>query len=326
MTALRLYPIKFIPILKEKVWGGNKLNQLFNKHGDSNTIGESWELSGVVGNVSFVANGVYANKNLNELVAEFPIELLGNHVFNAHGPVFPLLFKFIDAKLDLSVQVHPNDNLAKKHHDSFGKTEMWYIMQADPKAQLIVDFNQPISKQEFLKHLEDNSVASVLNYNQVKKGDSYFIAPGVIHAICGGVLLAEIQQTSDITYRVYDWDRPDIDGNHRELHIDLAVKALNFKADKNQQIRYQKTQNTANDLCTSSFFRTNYLPLTTNLERSLAQIDSFVVYMCVAGKCAITLQNNSVDLVTGETVLIPAAATEVVIHTHGAELLEVSVP
>lgn len=326
MSQFELYPLKFVPILKDKVWGGAKLQSMFNKASNSNSVGESWELSGVSGNISKVANGPYAGLDLNQLLTRYPVEVLGNPVYSKYGHVFPLLFKFIDAKEDLSVQVHPDDKFAKAKHNSFGKTEMWYIMQADPGAQLIVDFKSPISKSTYLEHLEKKTIASLLNYCQVEQGESYFIPPGTIHAICGGVLLAEIQQTSDITYRVYDWDRPDKAGNYRELHNELAVETLNFNAPRDQQLKYSKTKNEPNDLCKSDFFETKYLDLNQTTERTFAHLDSFVVYMCVSGGCVIELNQNKVTVNTGETVLIPAQASQVTIQTTTAELLEVCVP
>ena len=200
-----LYPLKFQPILKDKIWGGQKLQQILNKPTSSTEAGESWEISDVEGDTSVVSNGTMAGTSLKSLMELHTTDLLGHKNFQQFGTKFPLLIKFIDAKSDLSVQLHPNDALAKARHNSFGKTEMWYVVQADPDSNLIVGFNQPMTKELYLKHLEAKTLESILNFDTVEAGDTYFIEVGRIHAIGAGVLLAEIQQTSDITYRVYDW-------------------------------------------------------------------------------------------------------------------------
>lgn len=321
-----LYALKFDPILKDKVWGGTKLKTHFGKQTALPNVGESWELSGVPGSISVVNNGPLAGKDLNTLLKQYPAEMLGERLYAKHGPVFPLLFKFIDAALDLSVQVHPADEYAKKHHDSFGKSEMWYIMQADKDAGLIVDFKAPTSKETYSEALDNKELGTLLNFHKVEAGDSYFIAPGTIHAICGGVMVAEIQQTSDITYRVYDWDRPGTDGKMRELHTQEALDVLNFNAPNDQKLNYTKKDNTSNQVCKSDFFDTRYLPLTTNVTQDLSDTDSFVVYMCLSGTVSFTLNGYETTLIKGQTAMIPAAASGVVIKTDGAELLEVRVP
>lgn len=319
-----LYPLKFTPILKKKVWGGSKLNHLFNKNGQGK-IGESWELSGVSENISLVENGTLKGEALVQLIENYKIDLVGEKVFKTFGTTFPLLFKFIDASQDLSVQLHPDDTLAKQRHNSFGKTEMWYIMETDEDARIIVGFNQKIDKDLYLKHLSENKITDILHFEKVKKGDSFFIAPGTIHAIGAGVVLAEIQQTSDITYRVYDWDRPGIDGKMRELHNDLALQAINFK-DTDSKLDYLSNKNTNNLLCKSPYFETNKLILTKNFKRNLAQIDSFVVYMCVEGNATLEMQGFSETINKGETILIPAIFKELKINTKAATLLEVFIP
>ena len=210
--------LKFEPILKEKIWGGEKLVTLLQKASDRKTVGESWELSDVEGDTSVVTNGALKGKNLRELIQEHRETLVGTNVYKNFGDKFPLLIKFIDAKKALSIQLHPHDDLAKKRHNSFGKTEMWYVMQADEKANLIVGFKKDVSKEEYLYHLNNKSLTDILNIDPVKRGDVYYIPTGRIHAIGAGVMLAEIQQTSDITYRVYDWDRQDTKGNYRALY------------------------------------------------------------------------------------------------------------
>src|SRR6056297_3527835 len=214
------YPIKFNPILKEKIWGGKKLKSILNKQTNRDDLGESWEISGVTGNISVVANGEFKGFSLKDLLEEYKEKILGEKIYKEFDTDFPLLIKFIDANTELSVQLHPNDELAQQRHNSFGKTEMWYIMQADEGAKINIGFKESVSKEDYISRLEEGKIVELLNFEEVKKGDSFFINTGKVHAIGAGVLLAEIQQTSDVTYRIYDWDRTDDDGNSRELHTD----------------------------------------------------------------------------------------------------------
>jgi len=235
---MKVYPIKFNPILKEKIWGGHKLGSMLSKDTDKQNIGESWEISDVNGNVSQVNNGIYKGTNLKELLKRYESQFLGANNFEHFGYNFPLLIKFLDAKTDLSVQVHPDDEMAKKYHNSFGKTEMWYIMDSDEDANIVIGLKDETTNPEILNHITSENVEDIFNREKVIKGDSFFIPAGKIHAIGSGVLAAEIQQTSDITYRVYDWDRIDDNGEKRELHTQLAEKATkqfpsNGKAIKN---------------------------------------------------------------------------------------------
>ncbi|MDT0554373.1 type I phosphomannose isomerase catalytic subunit [Patiriisocius hiemis] len=324
MSFSALYPLKFKPILKEKVWGGSKLKTLYNKEGGE-TLGESWELSGVTGNISEVNNGKLKGKKLNELIEHYTADLLGNKVYKAYGTNFPLLFKFIDAKQDLSVQLHPNDTLAKERHNSFGKTEMWYIMNAEENSRLILGFNREMDQSTYEEYLQNNNIMEILHSENVKKGDSFFIAPGTVHAIGAGVVLAEIQQTSDITYRIYDWDRPGTDGNMRELHTQEAIAAIDYNQ-PDAKLAYQHITNEAVLLKKSAYFETNRLSLTKQFKRDLSIIDSFVVYMCVAGNGTIEVDDFSETISTGETVLIPANFKELTIKTQNATVLEVYIP
>ncbi|MBF6609278.1 MAG: class I mannose-6-phosphate isomerase, partial [Flavobacterium sp.] len=223
--SFKSYPMHFEPILKENIWGGHKLKSVLGKPAAVDNVGESWELSTVPGSVSIIANGAYESESLQHLIDRFPVEILGESVFKQFGNQFPLLFKFIDAKDDLSIQVHPSDELAKQRHNSFGKTEMWYILEADPGANLIIGFKGDASADQYLHHLENQSLPEILNQFPVLPGDVYFLETGTIHSIGAGILLAEIQQTSDITYRIYDFDRVGSDGKKRELHIDQAIDA-----------------------------------------------------------------------------------------------------
>ena len=318
-----LYPIKFYPILKERIWGGEKLKSLLNKQSNLKTIGESWELSDLEGDISVVANGALKGKTLRELLVEYKSAMVGDKIYSQFGNKFPLLIKFIDAKKDLSIQLHPNDKLAKERHDSFGKTEMWYVMDAERDAKLIVDFKSGVTLASYLKNLKEKTLPNILNFEKVKKGDAYFIETGRVHAIGAGVLLAEIQQTSDITYRIYDWDRVDASGNFRELHTELAMEAIDFNMDKNFKATYSKIENETNPIINCPYFTTSYLAVTKTISKA-NNIDSFLIYICVSGRVTISGNNVETYLKTGETVLVPASVKDIIIQPEEhAELLEV---
>jgi mannose-6-phosphate isomerase len=308
MASMKLYPLQFEPILKERIWGGTKLKTFLNKPITSNIAGESWEISTVENDVSIVANGSLKGKSLNDLINEFPEAVLGTKVYDQFGKQFPLLFKYLDAREDLSIQLHPNDELAKKRHNSFGKTEMWYVMQADTDAQLILGFKEKSSPEEYIYNLNNKTLLTILDTKKVKQGDVFMLDTGTIHAIGAGIVIAEIQQTSDITYRVYDFDRVDANGKTRELHIDLALEALNYEKIQAQRF-YSKTENVANEVVNCNYFTTNFIPLEGNIEIHKNQT-SFTVYMCVEGDFKLTFDNESYNYVKGDTVLIPAAITD----------------
>ena len=305
---MNLYPLQFEPILKERIWGGTKLKTELNKPITSDITGESWEISTVENDVSIVANGTFKGKSLNDLINEFPEAVLGTKVYAQFGKQFPLLFKYLDAREDLSIQVHPNDELAKKRHNSFGKTEMWYVMQADTDARLIVGFKEKSSPQEFIQNLNNKTLLNILDTKKVLQGDVFMLNTGTIHAIGAGIVIAEIQQTSDITYRVYDFDRVDANGNKRELHIDLALEALNYEKIEAQRF-YDKTENTSNEIVNCQYFTTNIIPLDGNITIHKDQT-SFTVYMCVDGEFQLTINDESYTYKKGDTVLIPAALTD----------------
>ncbi|WP_299395788.1 type I phosphomannose isomerase catalytic subunit [uncultured Gelidibacter sp.] len=319
-----LYPIKFHPILKDKIWGGEKLKSLLNKDSHLPNIGESWEISDVEGDTSIVANGSLENQSLKHLLSTYKADLIGEKNYKQFGNKFPLLIKFIDAKEDLSIQLHPNDELAAKRHNSFGKTEMWYVMQADKDANLIVDFNQKMTPELYLEHLNNKTLTKILNFDKVKAGDTYFIEVGRVHAIGAGVLLAEIQQTSDITYRIYDWDRKDDAGNERELHTDLAIDAIGFDMPDNYRVKYDTTANQSNEMVSCPYFTTSYLKVDSEIEKENTY-DSFMIYICVDGEAEIKTEGKSEVIKKGETILIPAAVTNFQIVAKDATLLEVYV-
>ncbi|WP_282079818.1 type I phosphomannose isomerase catalytic subunit [Aquimarina algiphila] len=320
-----LYPLKFHPILKEKIWGGNKLKTILNKPAIDDNIGESWEISTVNDDISVISNGIYAGRRLDDLIKEYPTQLLGEKVYKEFGDQFPLLIKFIDAREDLSIQLHPDDTLAKKRHDSFGKTEMWYVVQADADAKLIVGFNKDTNKEEYETFLKDGKITELLNFETITKGDSYFIKAGRIHAIGGGSLIAEIQQTSDITYRVYDWDRKDSEGNERELHTDLALDALDFKGDRSFKLEYDKDKNKVNNLISGTYFTTGAIEVDGTLKREYNGLDSFKILMCVEGSGTISTIDYSEKISFGETILIPRTIENISIESDNNEmkLLEV---
>ncbi|APU70091.1 type I phosphomannose isomerase catalytic subunit [Christiangramia flava] len=317
------YPIKFRPILQDKIWGGSKLRDVLNKPTTRDRVGESWEISGVKGHISVVDNGSEAGKNLQELLEEYGAKLVGEKIYKQFGNDFPLLIKFIDAKTDLSVQLHPNDELAKQRHNSFGKTEMWFVMQADEGAKLNIGFNKSVEKREYLEHLENGKITDLLNFEEVSKGDSVFINTGKVHAIGAGVLLAEIQQTSDITYRIYDWDRVDDEGNSRELHTALAIDAIDFEKKDDYQLSYEKKENQSSEVASCEYFTTNYLPVNGEVQKDYSELDSFVIYMCVDGEVKIDAGKHSEILQKGESLLLPAILNDIKITGSGAELLEV---
>nr|WP_252736493.1 type I phosphomannose isomerase catalytic subunit [Maribacter dokdonensis] len=320
-----IHPIKFKPILKERLWGGTKLKEVFGKPIESDITGESWELSTVPGDISVVANGSLEGKSLQELIDSNGEELLGKSVVERFGKEFPILIKFIDAKQDLSIQLHPNDALAKERHNSFGKTEMWYIMDADPKAELIVGFNKDVTKEEYAESVANDTLLDLLNYEQVKEGDTFFINTGKIHAIGAGVMLAEIQQTSDVTYRVFDFNRKDKDGNLRELHTDLALDAVDYEKKDDFKVSYSQEKNEVNTMVDCPYFKTNFIELTENLELDTVNRDSFTIFMCVGGEAKISTAEGEVAIKSGETALLPASTQKISLQSTGAKLLEVTI-
>ena len=320
-----MYPLKFQPILKERLWGGTKLKDVLQKPISTDITGESWELSTVKGDVSVIANGDLAGTSLQELINEHTVAVLGESVTERFGTDFPILIKFIDAKQDLSIQLHPNDALAKERHDSFGKTEMWYVMDADDDANLIVGFNKNVAKEEYAKSLENDTLLDLLNYEPVKEGDTFFINTGKIHAIGAGVLLAEIQQTSDVTYRVFDFNRKDKNGNLRELHTDLALDAIDYEKKADFKVDYSKQANAVNTMVDCPYFKTNFLELNKELRQDVTDRDSFTIYMCVGGAVEIENDFGAATIKKGETVLVPAKSSTIVLKTEGAKLLEVTI-
>lgn len=324
---MSLYPLKFETIYKEKIWGGNKLYNQLNKDVPENSkVGETWEISCVEGDISIVKNGMLAGNSLQDLIEIYMGDLVGDKVYDKYGIEFPVLIKFIDANDDLSIQVHPDNEVAKERHNAFGKNEMWYILESEKDSKLISGFNKTVTKREYLDKLEANKISDILNFEAVKKGDVFFIPAGRVHAIGSGILLAEIQQTSDITYRIYDWDRKDKDGNGRELHTDYAIDVLDYKKHDNYKTNYNTSENEATELAKTEYFTTNIIELTKKLEIDIFKIDSFIIYIATEGETEIIYSTkNSINIKKGETILIPAELNSIILNpkTKNSTLLEV---
>lgn len=323
----KLYPLKFTPVILDKIWGGNWLRSLLNKKTKSDRAGESWEISGVEGNISVVSEGFLKGNNLQELIEIYMGDLVGDIVYELFGTEFPLLIKFIDANDKLSIQVHPDDNLAAKRHNSFGKTEMWYVIEAEKNAEITVGFNRKITKEEYIKHLHNKVLENILNVETVKEGDVFFLPAGRVHAIGAGILLAEIQQTSDITYRIYDYDRPDETGKMRELHTEQAVDAIDFNHYESYKTFYDKKQNEPVNLAFCKYFTTNFYEINKPLERDYFSIDSFVILICTDGGFEMKYQDGFIKVMKGETILIPAVIKNFELIPYSvARFLEVFIP
>ncbi|MBN2757348.1 MAG: class I mannose-6-phosphate isomerase [Bacteroidales bacterium] len=320
-----LYPLKFEPIFKEKIWGLDNLNKSLNKKIDLNKkIGESWEISAISDNISVVSNGFLAENNLEEIIEIYMGNIVGDKVFDKFGIEFPLLIKFIDANEVLSIQVHPDNEIAKERHNAFGKTEMWYIVDAKQKAELISGFNKETNMQEYKLALSSGNLKNILNFEKVKKDDVYFIPAGRVHAIGAGIVLAEIQQTSDITYRIYDWGRKDDNGNYRELHTDLAVDVIDYGFYTNYKTDYKFTENKTSNILECEFFKTNILEFDKTVEKDYFLIDSFVVYICLEGEFEIDFASGKEICKKGETILLPAVLKNIkLIPKRKSKLLEV---
>lgn len=319
---IKLYPLKFHPILFEKIWGGTKLKRILNKKSESGLTGESWELSTIPGNISVVKEGVLKGRNLESIINEYKNKIVGEKIYREFGYQFPLLVKFIDARDNLSVQVHPDDIMAEKYHNGYGKTEMWYVLDADDKAQLISGFNKVINPAVYTSLVAGGGFMETLRINHVKKGDTFFIPAGRIHAIGKGLMVAEIQQMSDITYRVYDFNRTDSAGQKRELHIDKAALALNFSDTDSGKIDYNPVENHKINLVNCNYFNTSIIKINGTVDCDYSNTDSFRILICVEGSAEI-LTDSSYHIETGDTMLIPAEIKHIIIKSANATILEV---
>lgn len=320
-----LYPFKFVPIYKDKIWGGRKIKEVLHQDfGPLPNCGEAWLLSGLWSEQSVVANGGFAGDEINDLVETFMGDLVGESVFDKFGEQFPLLIKVIDANDWLSVQVHPDDELAAKREIGFGKTEMWYVMQADKDAELVAGFNKDLSREEYVKVLERGELQQVLNHENVYEGDVFFIPAGRIHALGPGMMVAEIQQTSDTTYRIYDWDRIDVTGMKRELHVAQSLDAIDFERPASYKTAVANKLNQTVPVVDCPYFVTDMLQLDGEMEKDYSNLDSFVILMCVKGNFSLSWKNGTECVREGECILVPNCIKQVTIRAeHYCKLLEV---
>jgi len=321
-----LYPIKFKPTFHYRIWAGEKLKTELHKKYSEEKIGESWEISTVPNFVSEVENGFLKGKNLKEIIEIYKEELVGKSVWEKFGNEFPLLIKFLDAAEPLSVQVHPNDSYAKEKHNSFGKTEIWYVVDCEENSELIIGIKENISKEEFKKRIENGSLEEILNYVPVKKGDVFFIPAGRIHAIGKGITIAEIQQTSDITYRIYDFNRIDINGKKRDLHIEDAMNVSDFTFIKNTKTDYKEPENSNVEIIKCSYFSINKWNKREDFSVKFST-NTFRILMITEGKGKIVSESNEEVLIQkGEVVLIPASLSKLNVKIdENIEILEIYV-
>ena len=320
-----LYPLKFETVLKEKVWGGKALVSRYNKKSTgSQQVGESWELSAVADNQSVISNGFLAGNNIEELIEVYMGDITGDAIFEKFGNEFPLLIKFIEAQQDLSIQVHPDDDLAKKRHKAYGKTEMWYVLESKKDSKIYTGFKEGVTKKIYEEALMTGKIEELMNVESAEAGDAFFTPAGRVHAIGAGIVLVEIQQTSDITYRIFDWNRKGSGKEKRELHTELALDAIDFNQTGENKIRIKPELNKSENLVNCEYFNTNIITFNKSIDKDYYSIDSFVVYICLDGEFSICWDGNSDKVTKGETVLLPAMIKEVTLKPmNEARLLEV---
>ena len=309
---MTLYPLLFELNLHEVVWGGNQLRPYKGLDSSDEPIGESWEVSVIPTSTSIVSNGVYAGKDLITVINENPDAILGKKVNEKYQGRLPLLVKFIDAKRDLSIQVHPNDDMAMREHGKMGKSEMWYVIKADEGAHLYAGFKQEITPEEYQQRIVDGTITNVLADHKVNAGDVFYLPAGRVHAICGGILLAEVQQSSDVTYRIFDYNRPGMDGKPRELHTELAAQALDYHVEPNYRTEYIESSNKAVQIIDSPYFSVRVMEVSKPFHRDLKKYDSFIITMCIEGDCRIRVRStgDEIELKQGNSTLIPAAIAD----------------
>lgn len=321
----RLYPFVFKPNLHSVIWGGSRLKP-WKKHPqeDETPIGESWEVSAVPSSPSIIDNGCWTGQSLIDVINQMPTEILGRSVAQRYGNKLPLLVKFIDADKDLSIQVHPDDRMAKREHNKFGKTEMWYVIDTKPGSYLYAGFKDELMPEEYRRKVEDGTITESLARHEVRPGDVFYIPAGRVHAICGGILLAEVQQSSDVTYRIYDYNRPGMDGRPRELHTALAAQALDYKVYDEYRTDYVVKESASSKVIDSDFFNVRVVDIDQRFHRNLVKFDSFVITMCLKGSCHIKIRSTQDEVVLheGNSCLIPAAIADYDIEpTTGHSLL-----
>ncbi|MFH0758954.1 MAG: type I phosphomannose isomerase catalytic subunit [Bacteroidota bacterium] len=320
-----LYPIRFQPIYKKLIWGGEKLREEYGKIDAPEMTGESWEISMVEDNISLVTNGFLKGNTLEEIIEIYMGDLVGDWVFEKFGTFFPILTKFIHSNDYLSIQVHPDDTYAMEHHGENGKTEMWYILEAEKDSKLIVGFRKDMDKAGFLRNLKEGTLVECMNFEPVKKGDVLFMPTGRVHALGPGIVLAEIQQTSDMTYRIYDWGRTGADGKPRELHIDHALNVMDFKRAGQYKTEYKAPLNTTATLVDCPYFTTQFMQFDQPVEKDYNLIDSFVIYMCMEGDVELHYaEGEAVVMQKGDSILIPAVLKELlIVPREQSTLLEI---
>lgn len=323
---MQLYPFLFQPNLHSVVWGGNQLRPYKGLESSDEAIGESWEVSAVPTSTSIISNGEWKGKDLISAIKELPDAILGKKVNEKYDGKLPLLVKFIDAKRDLSIQVHPNDEMAMREHGKMGKSEMWYIINADEGAHLYAGFKQEITPNEYQKRIADGTITEVLADHRVKAGDVFYLPAGRVHAICGGILLAEIQQSSDVTYRIFDYNRPGMDGKLRELHTELAAQALDYHVGDNYRTEYADRSNRAVQILNSPYFSVRVMEVSRPFHRDLMKYDSFIITMCLEGDCMIHIRRTGDEIILqeGNSMLIPAAIADydVIPQTESTRILD----
>lgn len=323
-----LYPLLFTPIYKTKIWGSDKFKTKLSKSdAPDNFCGESWEISGIETDCSIVANGHLEGNSLNELIDIYMDDLVGSKVIERFDHEFPLLIKFLDVNDMLSLQVHPNDEFAGKRHNSLGKSEMWYIVHAEEYSDIAIGFNRDIDRDTFIEFAVQNRLIELFNRPKVKTGDSFFLPAGLCHGGGKGLLIAEIQQSSDVTYRVYDWDRKDSEGKSRELHLDMALDVLDYSVGKDFYKKTENKNNCSQTIAACDYFVTNYINFDSGIIKDYSEIDSFVIYMCLGGKMEIHYSDVIVEISMGQTVLIPACIKILeIVPLQKTEMLEVYIP
>ena len=315
-----MYPFLFEPNLHSVVWGGQRLRPYKGLEPSDEPIGESWEVSAVPNSCSVISNGEWKGQSLIAVIDQYPDEILGKEVNKKYGGKLPLLVKFIDAKRDLSIQVHPNDEMARRRHGKMGKSEMWYVISADEGSHLYAGFKKKITPDEYQRRIADGTIVDVLADHSVQAGDVFYLPAGRVHAICGGILLAEVQQSSDVTYRIYDYNRPGMDGKPRELHTELAAEALDYRVEDQYRTEYEETANKALKIIDSPYFVVRVMEISKPFHRNLLKYDSFIISMCIEGDCTLRVKatGDEILLKQGHSTLIPASIADYdIIPLHG---------
>ena len=308
----KLYPLLFEPNLHTVVWGGHQLRPYKGLQPSDEPIGESWEVSAVPSSTSVVSNGYWKSFDLISVINAMPEEVLGVTVARQYNNQLPLLVKFIDAERDLSIQVHPDDAMAQRVHGKMGKSEMWYVIKAEPGSYLYAGFKDEITPYEYQRRVKDGTITDVLARHEVKPGDVFYIPAGRVHAICGGIMLAEVQQSSDVTYRIFDYNRPGMDGKPRELHTELAAQAIDFHVENEYRTVYNEEEGRAVQIIDSPYFDVRVTEMTAPFHRNLMKYDSFIIMMCMEGDCKVHIRetNDEVTLKAGNSCLIPASIAD----------------